>query len=91
MPDSSPDKRVDLILQHLEELPPPPPAPLAVLAAADGPAMDQADLLAAARARGCATQIGVDMLFEQIPAYLGFFGFPMPTAAELRSVARIEY
>ena len=47
--------------------------------------------LAAARARGCSTQIGVDMLFEQIPAYLEFFGFQPPTAAELRSVARIEY
>ena len=32
--------------------------------------------LAAAQARGCKTQIGIDMLFEQIPAYLEFFGFP---------------
>ncbi|WP_425307394.1 ThiF family adenylyltransferase [Ammonicoccus fulvus] len=45
--------------------------------------------LAAARARGCATQLGVDMLFEQIPAYLEFFGWEPPTAAELRSLARI--
>jgi shikimate dehydrogenase len=47
--------------------------------------------LAAARARGCATQVGVDMLFEQIPAYLEFFGFPSTTAAELRAVAKIDY
>jgi shikimate dehydrogenase len=32
--------------------------------------------LAAAQARGCKTQVGIDMLFEQIPAYLEFFGFP---------------
>lgn len=47
--------------------------------------------LEAARARGCATQVGVDMLFEQIPAYLEFFGFPTATAQELRAVASIEY
>jgi len=51
----------------------------------------QTPFLAAARARGCATQIGVDMLFEQIPAYLEFFGFEPPTAAELRAVAKVEY
>ncbi len=47
--------------------------------------------LAAAQARGCATQIGVEMLFEQIPAYLEFFGFPAATASELREVAQIDY
>jgi shikimate dehydrogenase len=47
--------------------------------------------LAAARARGCATQIGIEMLFEQIPAYLEFFGFPATTAAELREVAQVDY
>jgi shikimate dehydrogenase len=47
--------------------------------------------LGAARARGCATQIGVEMLFEQIPAYLEFFGFPAATASELREVAQIDY
>ncbi len=47
--------------------------------------------LAAARQRGCATQVGVDMLFEQIPAYLEFFGFPPTTASELREVAKIDY
>ena len=45
--------------------------------------------LAAARARGCAIQVGTDMLFEQIPAYLEFFGFPTTTAAHLRSLARL--
>jgi shikimate dehydrogenase len=45
--------------------------------------------LAAARDRGCAFQVGTDMLFEQIPAYLEFFGCPSTTAEELRAVARI--
>lgn len=52
---------------------------------------EETPFLAAARARGCATQIGTDMLFEQIPAYLEFFGFPSTTAAELRAVATIRY
>ena len=47
--------------------------------------------LAAARARGCAIQVGTDMLFEQIPAYLEFFGFRTATPDELRSVAQISY
>ena len=47
--------------------------------------------LAAAKARGCAVQIGSDMLFEQIPAYLEFFGFPTTTPDVLRSVARLTY
>jgi shikimate dehydrogenase len=45
--------------------------------------------LAAVRARGCAFQIGVDMLYEQIPAYLEFFGFPTTTADELRAVSKV--
>jgi shikimate dehydrogenase len=45
--------------------------------------------LAAARARGCGFQVGTDMLFEQVPAYLEFFGFPTATADELRSIALI--
>ena len=48
-------------------------------------------LLAAARARGCAIQPGTDMLFEMIPAYLEFFGFPTATPEQLREVARIRY
>ena len=47
--------------------------------------------LRAARARGCDIQPGIDMLFEQIPAYLEFFGFPTTTPDELRRVARIVY
>jgi shikimate dehydrogenase len=48
---------------------------------------DITPFLAAARARGCRIQLGSDMLFEQIPAYLEFFGFPTTTADELRAVA----
>ncbi len=47
--------------------------------------------LKAAQARGCRFQIGTDMLFEQIPAYLEFFGFPTTTPEHLRSVAKISY
>jgi shikimate dehydrogenase len=31
------------------------------------------------------------MLFEQIPAYLEFFGFPTTTSDELRAVATVAY
>ena len=47
--------------------------------------------LAAAKARGCAVQVGSDMLFEQIPAYLEFFGLPSTTPEELRAVANLAY
>ena len=47
--------------------------------------------LRAARDRGCEFQIGTDMLFEQIPAYLEFFGFGTTTAAQLRQLARFEH
>ncbi len=47
--------------------------------------------LLAAKEKGCTIQVGVDMLFEQIPAYLEFFGFPTTTPDELRRVARISY
>ena len=47
--------------------------------------------LRAAQERGCRVQVGSDMLFEMIPAYLEFFGFPSTTAANLRAVARLEY
>jgi shikimate dehydrogenase len=46
--------------------------------------------LHAAREKGCPIQVGADMLFEQIPAYLEFFGFPTTTPDELRAVARIS-
>ncbi|AJG24025.1 shikimate dehydrogenase family protein [Cupriavidus basilensis] len=48
-------------------------------------------LLRAALERGCQVQVGTDMLFEMIPAYLEFFGFGTATAEELRAVARIAY
>jgi shikimate dehydrogenase len=48
-------------------------------------------LLRAARERGCPVQVGTEMLFEQIPAYLEFFGFGTATSDELRSVAKIQY
>ena len=47
--------------------------------------------LRAAQERGCETQVGTDMLFEQIPAYLEFFGFGTATPDELRDVAQIQY
>ncbi|MGA2045907.1 MAG: shikimate dehydrogenase [Roseiarcus sp.] len=47
--------------------------------------------LRAAQAKGCAIQVGVDMLFEQIPAYLEFFGFPTTTPEALRAVAKVSY
>ena len=47
--------------------------------------------LAAAQARGCKTQVGSDMLFEQIPAYLEYFDLPTTTAQALRRVARLSY
>ncbi len=48
-------------------------------------------LLQAARDRGCRYQVGTDMLFEMIPAYLEFFGFGTTTPAELRAVAKVAY
>ncbi len=47
--------------------------------------------LTAVQARGCRFQVGSDMLFEQIPAYLEFFGFPSTTPEVLRSVATLKY
>ncbi len=48
-------------------------------------------MLKAAIGRGCKYQVGTDMLFEMIPAYLEFFGFGTTTPEELRSVAKIAY
>jgi shikimate dehydrogenase len=47
--------------------------------------------LRAAEDKGCPIQVGTDMLFEQIPAYLEFFGFRTTTPEELRAVATIAY
>ena len=44
--------------------------------------------LTAAQARGCRVQPGIDMLFEQIPLYLEFFGFPTTTPEHLREIAK---
>lgn len=47
--------------------------------------------LKAVSARGNRFQVGSDMLFEQIPAYLEYFGFPTTTPENLREVARLSY
>jgi shikimate dehydrogenase len=47
--------------------------------------------LRAAMAKGCRIQVGTDMLFEQIPACLEFFGFGTATPEALRAVAQIKY
>jgi shikimate dehydrogenase len=47
--------------------------------------------LQAARSRGCRVQVGSDMLFEQIPAYLAYFGLPTTTPDRLRSLAHLSY
>jgi len=44
--------------------------------------------LIAAQARGCRVQVGTDMLFEQIPKYLEFFGFSNTTPEHLRQLAQ---
>lgn len=46
--------------------------------------------LRAAKDKGCTTQVGSDMLFEMIPAYLEFFGFRGATPAELRASAQLS-
>lgn len=48
-------------------------------------------LLLAAKAKGCQVQVGTDMLFEMIPAYLEFFGFGTASPEELRAVAQLKY
>jgi shikimate dehydrogenase len=47
--------------------------------------------LTAVRAKGCEVQVGTDMLFEQIPAYLEFLGLGTATPDELRKLAQIHY
>jgi shikimate dehydrogenase len=49
---------------------------------------DITPFLQAAEDKGCTIQVGSDMLFEQIPAYLEFFGFPGATPDELRAAAQ---
>jgi len=45
--------------------------------------------LKAAQEKGCPVQVGSDMLYEMIPAYLEFFGFGTATADELRAVSQV--
>ena len=45
--------------------------------------------LLAAQHQGCQVQKGSDMLFEQIPAYLEYFGLKTTTAEVLRQLARL--
>ena len=47
-------------------------------------------LLAAAEAKGCRIQVGTDMLFEMIPAYLEFLGYGTASPDELRAVSQIR-
>ena len=44
----------------------------------------------AASVRGCQIQVGSDMLFEQIPAYLEFFGLPSTTPQVLRALCKLD-
>ena len=46
--------------------------------------------LQAAIDRGLPVQVGTDMLFEMIPAYLEFFGFGTATPEELRAVSKVD-
>jgi shikimate dehydrogenase len=48
-------------------------------------------VLQEAARRGCRTLVGTDMLFEQIPGYLEFFGCGTATTDELRQAAKIRY
>jgi shikimate dehydrogenase len=50
---------------------------------------DVTPLLVAARQRGCRTQPGIDMLFEQIPLYLEFFGLGQASSDDLRTTSQL--
>ena len=52
---------------------------------------DMTPFLQAAKDKGCTIQVGTDMLFEMIPAYLEFFGFATTTPDNLRAIAQIRY
>ena len=51
--------------------------------------LEMTAFLQAAKNRGCKVQVGSDMLFEQIPAYLEYFGLKTTTPDVLRQVARL--
>ena len=52
---------------------------------------EPSSLLKAAVRRGCRFLLGADMLFEQVPAYLEFFGYGTATPEALRAIAQISY
>ena len=52
---------------------------------------EMTSFLEAAHKRGCRVQVGSDMLFEQIPVYLEYFGFESTTPEELRLTAKLDY
>jgi shikimate dehydrogenase len=45
--------------------------------------------LQAAKDKDCTIQVGSDMLFEMVPAYLEFFGFGTAVPDELRALAQL--
>lgn len=45
--------------------------------------------LTTAAQHGCTIQVATDMLFEQIPAYLAYFGLPETTPEHLRELAQL--
>ena len=47
--------------------------------------------LRAAMEMGCRVQVGTDMLYEMIPAYLEFFGFETTTPEVLRGLSQVRY
>ena len=49
---------------------------------------DMTPFLQAAEDKGCTIQVGSDMLFELIPAYLEFFGFEGATPDDLRAAGQ---
>ena len=49
---------------------------------------DVTPFLQAAKDKACTIQVGRDMLFELVPAYLEFFGFEGATPDELRAAAQ---
>jgi shikimate dehydrogenase len=50
---------------------------------------DVTPFLQAAKDKGCTIQVGTDMLFEMIPAFLEFFGYGTATPDELRATAQL--
>jgi shikimate dehydrogenase len=51
---------------------------------------EMTSFLRSAQARGCRVQIGADMLFEQIPAYLEFFDLPTTSPEHLRQLSKLD-